>query len=215
MLKVLSQVVLGAALLIPVFSCSGSENENNAQQGGVHGNPDSGLADGGVGPGAHGNTPVCGEACADPRGCFPCSEGAQTIVGATEYVCVGGCWMLEPTEGPTCQRFGRDFYPGQQVPDALGCNECRCDLQMDDAAIGCSTIACPCDDITHIDFRYTAPSECESAEYTCPPNTEPVNSICGCGCAQDPRCAEIYDCTDGCEAEVIREYCPFSVLLNE
>ncbi|MBX3183213.1 MAG: hypothetical protein KIT72_04410 [Polyangiaceae bacterium] len=165
------------------------------------------------GEAASGQTPLCGEPCQDPKGCFPCAEGAEATLDGTAVVCQGGCWSAEPAAGPLCGVYGRGYAPGGAAPSTDGCNACTCALQAGEPMLGCTTMACGCEDLTGFNQVESDLEACAERTPECPPNTEWVVSDCGCGCLQNPSCAEEYDCSgEACDREVIQAYCPFSTL---
>lgn len=216
------RLALGSLVIVAAFgvaSCS-SDGGSATRDGGVgqgDGSPREDAASGARA--ASGATPVCGTPCADPDGCYPCEEGSTSTVDGTPHECFGGCWTPQPTAGPACMRFGRRFAADEAVPDPLACNQCTCTLQpaAGEAAIGCTTKACACDEAAlpwvHFNSR---DAECDLLALDCPSNTEPVKSGCGCGCSQDPRCPTAFDCTpgSGCDEQLIRSACPYSTLVR-
>ncbi|MCA9632611.1 MAG: hypothetical protein KC766_33390 [Myxococcales bacterium] len=187
--------------------------------GGAAGSSAGGAAGSSAGGGtssqpASGKTPRCGEDCSNPHGCYPCSEGSkQTIDGTTRY-CVSGCWDTAPPPDPSCTLYGRQYPPGGEARDVYDCNACTCYENASGADWGCTTKACSCEGLSGAQYVATSPDECAVIDYACPANTEGFGGDCGCGCRQDPRCAAVYDCSSGCERDVIEVFCPYSEIVE-
>lgn len=194
-------------VLLALVGCNGGDDGASSQGAAAHGS-------GGTAGIASGDTPFCGEPCEAPAGCYPCAEGSELSVDGISYQCTGGCWTDTAPEGPTCQFFGRTFGAGQSVPAADGCNECTCvaDEGKSTAAVACTTKACSCDGLTGIDYRTRDAALCEGLDFDCPANTEKVFTGCGCGCRQNPECADRYSCTQACDRDVIAAFCPYSTI---
>lgn len=173
----------------------------------------SGTAGSGAAP-AHGPTPLCGESCTDPRGCYPCAEGSQRTTNAGEQFCVSGCWDSEPPPSVSCNLYGRQFRVGATALDVIDCNGCECLATHDVPSWGCTTKACSCAGLSGAQYVSTDPNECAVIDYACAANTEGFGGECGCGCRQNPDCAPTYDCTNGCERDLIETWCPFSEIVG-
>ncbi|MEZ4374405.1 MAG: hypothetical protein R3B07_26525 [Polyangiaceae bacterium] len=200
--------LLAACLL---FGCSGNATGGGDESGGAGG---GGGSSGGATSG-NGDTPMCGEACTDPHGCYPCAEGSKrTVLDAFQY-CIGGCWAAQPPQDPGCSMYGRVFPLGTTHFDAYDCNECECVGTPIGTSWGCTLKACGgCKELSGVSYVAKSPQECAVIDYACPANTEGWGDDCGCGCRQNPDCAETYDCRNGCEREVIETWCPFSAIVD-
>lgn len=136
------------------------------------------------------------------------------MLDAIQY-CVGGCWDAQPPPDPSCSLYGRFFPVGSKHLDPYDCNECECVANPNVTGWGCTTKACVgCKDLSGVSYVAKDPKECAVIDYACPANTEGYGDDCGCGCRQNPDCAETYDCRNGCERDVIETWCPFSKIID-
>lgn len=137
---------------------------------------------------------------------FPAGDGCNTCscmdgggVACTEMAC------------PTCVYAGNTYTPGATFPALDGCNTCQC---AGDGSVGCSKMACACDPAKEWYRKYLghSPKECAVIDFQCPPNTVGFENDCGCGCEQNAKCPEYFDCMPPapCDPKKLQEECPYS-----
>lgn len=135
-------------------------------------------------------------------------------MGATDYVCTGGCYApAGDAGGPTCSLNGRTYYEGDTFRAGDGCNTCTCT----GGQTSCTKLGCTCDPSTETHQRSyvaTDPAQCAVIDFVCPINTTYFQNDCGCGCEQGLGCPDWFDCMPGpgrsCDTNQIKTQCPYS-----
>ena len=175
------------------------------------------------------NSCVCGAderiTCEPTDACIVCTHDGQGYQVGESYPAGDGCNICQCAAtgesqcttaacGVTCTYDGEIKAAGSSFPAVDGCNTCTCGS---DGAVSCTELACPCDPPNEWwrDYAATDPETCAVIDYDCPPNTEPFENACGCGCEQSAACEQTYDCSnDACDPAVVAVECPYSEILE-